>query len=313
MRFSPKWLAALLAGGVAAIGACVPALIRLPWPERLALASGGVLLLLLLALLFRSRRQLVEAHAMLVSRTLYLANMTHELRTPLNAVLGFSEMLTDEILGPLGDPRYRGYAADIHASASHLLEVVNDVLEMARIEVGRLELTESVVELADVLATCERLVRERARLASVVLILELETGLPALRCDAVKLKQILLNLMTNAVKFTPAGGRVAVRGRHEGRGVALEVADTGPGIAPADIPRVFTPFMRAAQSHLNGVEGSGLGLPLAKRLAELHGASLTLHSRPGRGTRVVVRLPEDRCLHASPPAPVSERRAPVPA
>ncbi len=290
---------ALVAGGTAVVLAFALALGALPPLQGMALAVGGGVCAVLGWELRVSRRRLMEEHAAHVAKSMYLANMSHELRTPLNAIIGFAELMRIEALGPIGSPKYTEYLGDIHESASHLLDLINDVLELSRIEAGRLELHEAPADIAAVLASCHRLLRERARRAGVDLRVDADPGLPEVSCDAGKVQQIVLNLATNAVKFTPRGGRVAVTARLVGGGLEVAVADTGIGIARKDIPRVLTPFVQAANSRALSAEGTGLGLPLAKRLAELHGGVLSLDSELGRGTRVTVLLPASRCLAAA--------------
>jgi PAS domain S-box-containing protein len=226
------------------------------------------------------------------AKTEFLANVSHELRTPLNAIIGFSEIMELELLGPIGNPQYQGYISDVHASAQHLLGVINDILDVSKIEAGKADLMETEFELARVFDAVFRLIRERAGRAGLTLAVQDVSALPHLFGDEQKLKQILINLLSNAVKFTPAGGRIDLTARVDEDGDLLIVAtDTGIGIAPADVERVMEPFGQA-DSHLNRkYEGTGLGLPLARGLAELHGGTLSLESRLNVGTIVTVRLP----------------------
>ena len=293
---------ALLAGATATV-VVVLAAAALPVWQAAALLAVTAACAALGWELWQSRRRLMAEHAAHLAKSLYLANMSHELRTPLNAIIGFADLMRLELAGPLGSPKYAEYLGDIHETATHLLDLINDVLDLSRIEAGRLELNEAAVNVAAALACCNRLLRERARQAGVGLRFDAAPGLPDLHCDGAKLRQILLNLVTNAVKFTPRGGRVLVTARLTGGGMELAVADTGTGIAAKDIPRVLTPFVRAASACAAQAEGSGLGLPLAKRLVELHGGRLTLDSEPGKGTRVTVVLPPTRIL----PMPAATR------
>jgi two-component system cell cycle sensor histidine kinase PleC len=233
------------------------------------------------------------------SKTEFLANMSHELRTPLNAVIGFAEVLEGELLGELGNPRYRAYASDIRESGQHLLSLINDILDHAKIEAGRRELHEEWLDLADVIPATVRLVRERADERQVTLKVEPADRAPRVLADLRGLKQILLNLLSNALKFTHAGGRVTVRaGADEGGagvgGAWLEVADTGIGIAPEDIEKALAPFGQADNWLTREHEGTGLGLALCRQLAELHAGRLDLDSTPGEGTTVRVTLPPER-------------------
>jgi PAS domain S-box-containing protein len=231
------------------------------------------------------------------AKTEFLANMSHELRTPLNAVIGFSEIMESELLGPLGSTQYKSYAADIHESAQHLLTLINDILDVAKIEAGAHELRDEVVDPFDVISAVERLVAERAKRADLNLTVDLPVQLPRLRADERKLKQVLLNLMSNAIKFTPAHGHVALSARLDRDGsFVFEVSDSGIGIAAEDIPRAFAPFEQVDSRLSRQFEGTGLGLPLSDGFVKLHGGRLDLDSRPGIGTKAVVRLPAERVL-----------------
>ncbi|MGF1628995.1 MAG: PAS domain-containing sensor histidine kinase [Kiloniellaceae bacterium] len=231
------------------------------------------------------------------AKTEFLANMSHELRTPLNAVIGFSEIMESELLGPLGSSQYKSYAADIHESAQHLLTLINDILDVAKIEAGAHELRDEEVDPYDVVSAVERLVAERAKRAELTLTVTLQEKLPRLRADERKLKQVLLNLMSNAIKFTPEGGRVALAARYAPDGTfVFEVSDTGIGIALEDIPRAFAPFEQVDSRLSRQFEGTGLGLPLSDGFVRLHGGHLELKSEPGVGTRAIVTLPRDRVI-----------------
>jgi len=281
---------AILAGIVASVLVAVTAA-QVPWPLAAILAAALALFAVAGRELVLSRRKLVEEHAAHLAKSMYLANMSHELRTPLNAIIGFSELMTSDRFQRIDRAKCSEYAGDIHGCAYHLLDLINDVLDMSRIEAGRLELHVAPTELTPLLVSCERMLGERARQSAISLSISIEPGLPPLACDAAKLKQIVLNLAGNALKFTKAGGHVGVEAGMDGSHLRLVVSDTGIGIAREDIPRVLTPFLQAAHNHLGSDEGSGLGLPLSKRLVELHGGSLTLDSEVGRGTRVTVLLP----------------------
>jgi two-component system cell cycle sensor histidine kinase PleC len=220
----------------------------------------------------------------------FLANMSHELRTPLNAINGFSEIMVNELYGPVGDRRYKEYAGDILSSGQHLLALINDILDMAKIEAGKLNLKFEPISIEDVAEDALRLMRHRADEAGLTLAAEVE-GLPEIEADYRALKQILLNLISNAVKFTPSGGRVTVRARVEGSEVALQVRDTGIGISPEDLARLARPFEQVETQHAKTQQGTGLGLALTKSLIEMHGGRLDLASEPGVGTTVTVRLP----------------------
>ena len=227
----------------------------------------------------------------------FVANISHELRTPLNAILGFAEIIRDRLLGPIGDPRYAEYARDIHSSGSHLLGIINDILDLSKVEAGRLELIDEIVDVQNIVKGVALLLRERVAAGGLHLKIDLPDTLLLLRADERKLKQILMNLLSNAVKFTPAGGEIVIRVRVEReRALIIEVSDTGIGIAPKDIVRALSPFGQIDTRMSRRYEGTGLGLPLAKALAELHGGKLALESTPGEGTTVRITLPAERLV-----------------
>jgi PAS domain S-box-containing protein len=241
------------------------------------------------------RRAMEEAVAANRAKTEFLANMSHELRTPLNAIIGFSEMLKHELLGPLGHASYRAYSEDILNSAHHLLAVINDILDMSKIEAGEMRLNEELIDIARVAHACLRLIDERARKAKVSIAIECAEAIPPVRADERLIKQIFLNLLSNSVKFTPAGGAVTLRAAIDETGaMVLSVQDTGIGIAPEDIQRALAPFGQVDSRLARQYEGTGLGLPLVKAMAELHGATVTIDSAVGVGTTVSVRFPPER-------------------
>jgi signal transduction histidine kinase len=230
------------------------------------------------------------------AKSQFLATMSHELRTPLNAVIGFSQMLDIEAFGPLGDPRYREYARMISESGTHLLNLINDILDFSKSEAGRLELHDEDVDLADVLAHTVRIMSGQAEAARVRLSSAIDRELPTVRVDQRRLKQVLLNLLSNAVKFTPAEGQISIRAYRRGDEVAVDVADSGIGIAAADVPKALERFGQVDGQLARKYEGTGLGLPLSKRLMELHGGTLELQSQPGVGTTVTITIPGERVL-----------------
>jgi PAS domain S-box-containing protein len=246
--------------------------------------------------LSRAKEQAVTASR---TKTEFLANMSHELRTPLNAVIGFSEMLIQGVIGGRLEARQHGYVEDIHRSGQHLLSLINDVLDVSRIDVGQLVLREDEVQVEQIVAACDRLLRGRAEENGVQLDLQVAGDLPAILADPLRLKQVLLNLLSNAIKFTEAGGRVMLSAARCDAGLAFTVTDTGIGMRAADIPVALEAFRQLDGSLSRRHEGAGLGLPLAKRLTELHDGSLEISSAPGVGTRVVVRLPASRLLDAA--------------
>jgi signal transduction histidine kinase len=228
----------------------------------------------------------------------FLARMSHELRTPLNAIIGFSEMIRDAHVGPL-PARYREYGGDINGAGRHLQTIINDILDISKLEDGRLELRDEIVSLAETVEACRRMIAVMAESAGVALSVELPNALPLIRSDELRLRQILLNLMSNAVKFTPTGGRVRVWAALAADGIAITIADTGIGMKEEDIPIALEPFRQIDGALSRRFDGTGLGLPLAKKLIELHGGTLAIKSAPGRGTTVRVLLPLARIAHAA--------------
>ena len=224
------------------------------------------------------------------AKSKFLANMSHELRTPLNAIIGFSEIMESGMFGPLGADKYREYCSDILNSGQYLLDVINDILDMAKIEAGRIRLDIEELELDPLLAEAMRVVSARAQDKQLELVAKISPQL-GLRADRRALKQIVLNLLSNAVKFTPAGGRVTVRGRAADDCIVLAIADTGIGIAKDALARLGRPFEQAESQLTKSHQGSGLGLAISKSLVELHGGSMRIRSTLGKGTLVVVRLP----------------------
>ncbi len=225
----------------------------------------------------------------------FLANMSHELRTPLNAILGFSEIIGNQIYGKFGEQKYVDCAKDIEASGRHLLDIINDILDLAKIESGQLELYEEDVDIPNAINQCVRMVEDRAARQGVEVKVETEESLPFLWADERKVKQILLNLLSNAVKFTPEGGEVAVSvKRDDNGGMNVVVRDTGVGMKPEEIPLAMAPFSQIDGSYNREHEGTGLGLPLSKSLSELHGGGLKLESAEGYGTKVTFSLPAER-------------------
>ena len=236
-----------------------------------------------------------QAEAANRAKSEFLANMSHELRTPLNAILGFSEVLMNEMAGPLGQPRYREYAADIHDSGRHLLAVINDILDLSKIEAGRVELIDGEIEVEALAQKTVRLLVERAEHAGVEIGLLSQPNLPLLIADERLVKQALLNLLSNAVKFTPRDGRVEICLSLAADGAfCVRVRDTGIGIPESDLARVLTPFSQVESALSRNFQGTGLGLPLTKSFVEMHGGSLELKSCLGDGTEVTLRFPPER-------------------
>ncbi len=223
----------------------------------------------------------------------FLANMSHELRTPLNAILGFSEVICGEVLGPLGDPRYREYAHDIHRSGKHLLEIINDILDLSKVEAGRLEIHPRPVDVSELVASTLRLVHERAQMADLDVRVEITPPDLAFHADSRLCKQILLNLLTNAIKFTPARGRIELRAeRLADGGCRFIIADTGIGMSEEEVARALTPFGQVDSVLTRRHEGTGLGLPLVAAFVAAHGGKFRIDSEKGRGTTVTIDLPD---------------------
>jgi signal transduction histidine kinase len=240
------------------------------------------------------RHALHAADAAIKAKSAFLAAMSHELRTPLNAVIGFSEMLSLETFGSVGGTRNKEYLNDINGSGRHLLALINDILDIARIEAGHVELHEEVVDLKRLVHQTMVMVTPQAQAEGIHLAERIDADVACLCADERRLKQVLINLVGNAVKFTMTGGEVAVSARRTEDGVAIAVSDTGIGIAEQDIPRVMSQFGQVDSSLARQYQGTGLGLPLAKQLTELHGGTLTIESVLGTGTTVTVTLPASR-------------------
>lgn len=223
----------------------------------------------------------------------FLANVSHELRTPLNAIIGFSEMLRDQMLGPIGTSKYVEYAGDIHNSGSHLLDIINDILDLSKLESGKVELRKTAFPVRDVVASCIGLIRERAYQDGLELEIDLRGPL-TLVADKRYVKQMLLNLLSNAMKFTPKHGKIVVRAaRTDAGGCRIEVSDTGIGMTADDIETALKPFGQVDSPYTRKHSGSGLGVPLVKTLVERHGGSMEIESAPGQGTTVSLIFPPD--------------------
>jgi cell cycle sensor histidine kinase DivJ len=239
-----------------------------------------------------------EAESASRAKTQFLANMSHELRTPLNAIIGFSEILNRELFGTLGEVRYRDYARLIHESGEHLLNVVNDILDMSKIEAGRFKIVKEPFAVASLVNSCCDILSHSAAQKSISLVADVAPGIPKLPADKRACKQMLLNMISNAIKFTEPGGWVRVSARVEDGNVMLTVADNGIGIAEQDLPKLGNPFVQANNSHDRNHDGAGLGLSVVKGLARLHDGTLTLTSKLGQGTTVTINLPLDAALES---------------
>jgi len=232
----------------------------------------------------------------------FLANMSHELRTPLNAIIGFSDVMRRQVLGPIEVPRYLDYLDNIHDSGEHLLEIINDILDVSKIEAGRLDLVEEIENLAALVEGAVRLMQDRARQGGVSIETHALETLPPVVVDGRRVKQVLLNLLSNAVKFTPAGGRITLAAqRCQDGGLAIALSDTGIGMTEQEIALALTSFGQVDSGVARKHEGTGLGLPLSRALMALHGGDLTVTSRKGEGTTITITLPAERIHHDDPP------------
>jgi two-component system cell cycle sensor histidine kinase PleC len=258
-----------------------------------------------------------HAEAANLAKSRFLAQMSHELRTPLNAILGFSEVMKSEVFGPHAIPTYKEYAGDIHSSGVHLLNLINEILDLSRIEAGRYELNEEPVELTGVVEDCHRLLKLRAKNRGILIHEAFEPNLPRLWADERAVRQICLNLLSNAIKFTPQGGEVWLTvGWTASGGQYMSVKDNGPGIPEDEISMVLASFGQGTNAIKSAEQGTGLGLPIAKSLVDLHGGTFTLNSRLREGTEVIVTFPPERVMSALAPvvegAPSIAPQAPPP-
>ncbi len=243
----------------------------------------------------------LEAESANRAKSEFLANMSHELRTPLNAIIGFSEIMESELLGPIGTPAYRGYAADVQQAGKHLLDVINDILDVSRIEAGQYVIREEPLDLNRITDTCVRMVNPRVQQAKQTLECHLPDPLPVMRGDQRVLKQVLINLLSNATKFTPEGGRIGVDvALCDDGGLEIRVSDNGVGMAKEDIPRALSVFGQVDSRLARAYEGTGLGLPLVKSYVELHGGTLNIESEPAVGTTVTAHFPAERVMGSVP-------------
>jgi len=221
-----------------------------------------------------------------------LSIASHEFRTPLNAIIGFSDVMRQEMFGPLGDPRYRRYAELLHDSGNRLLDMINDFLDLSKLDAGRLELNIQTIEVLRVIVDSVRALEVLAAKSHVCFSVHVFDGVSLLIADDKRLRQMVLNLLSNALKFTPAGGEISIDAYRRGQSIAISVSDTGVGMREEDVAVALEPFGQVENRALPNSQGTGLGLPLTKQLAELHGGTLELESRPGRGTTVTILLPE---------------------
>jgi len=236
-----------------------------------------------------------------LAKSRFLATMSHELRTPLNAILGFSEVMKAELFGPLNSPTYKEYSADIHSSGQHLLMLINEILDLSRVEAGRYELKEEAVSLCGVVEECRHLLALRAKNKAIEIKENLDDQLPRIWADERAVRQVVLNLLSNAIKFTPQGGEIVIKvGWTNAGGQYLSIRDNGPGIPEDEIPVVLSSFGRGTMAQKNAEEGTGLGLPIVRGLVELHGGEFKLLSKVREGTEVLVIFPPERVMDTLP-------------
>jgi two-component system cell cycle sensor histidine kinase PleC len=248
-----------------------------------------------------------QAQAADRAKSQFLATMTHELRTPLNAIIGFSEVLKSELLGPHSVSQYKEYAGDIHASGQHLLNLINELLDLSRIEAGKYDLNEEIVSLIDIAEDCRRMVEIRAKAKGIELTFSTAENLPKLWGDERAIRQVILNLISNAIKFTPQSGKVQLMvGRSADGGQYISVRDNGPGIPEAEIETVLSSFGQGSLAQKTAEQGAGLGLPIVQKIMELHQGRFDLFSKLRFGTEVIATFPRARVMDAL--APVVARR-----
>jgi two-component system cell cycle sensor histidine kinase PleC len=248
-----------------------------------------------------ARRRAEEAN---LAKSRFLASMSHELRTPLNAILGFSEVMADEVLGKIDNETYRDYARDIHGSGQHLLNLINEILDLSRIEAGRYQLNEEPTQLADVVEECCHMLEIKARKKDIKVVQQFEPAMPRVFVDERSIRQITLNLLSNAIKFTSTGGEIKVRvGWTMGGGQYISIKDNGPGIAPEEISVVLSAFGQGTIAIKSAEQGTGLGLPIVQGLARMHGGDLQLKSKLREGTEAIVTLPASRVMEELPAMP----------
>ncbi|MEX0956190.1 MAG: HAMP domain-containing sensor histidine kinase [Rhizobiaceae bacterium] len=248
-----------------------------------------------------ARRRAEEAN---LAKSRFLASMSHELRTPLNAILGFSEVMANEVLGKIDNETYRDYANDIHDSGQHLLNLINEILDLSRIEAGRYQLNEEPILLTDVVEECCHMLEIKARKKDIRLIEQFEPSMPRVFADERSIRQMTLNLLSNAIKFTSTGGEIKVRvGWTMGGGQYIAVKDNGPGIAPEEISIVLSAFGQGSIAIKSAEQGTGLGLPIVQGLARMHGGDLQLKSKLREGTEAIIVLPASRVMEELPAMP----------
>ncbi|NMM44977.1 PAS domain-containing protein [Rhodospirillaceae bacterium KN72] len=243
-----------------------------------------------------------EAELASRAKTEFLAHMSHELRTPLNAIIGYSDIIQQEVFGPVGNRQYADYSATINMAGRHLLQIIADIIDMSKVESGQVQLDESICEIPELVESCWKIISGRASEGEIALSRSLQNDLPRLRGDAIRIKQILINLLSNSIKFTPEGGRVDLTVICNKAGeVVFTVTDTGIGIAEHDIPKVLSRFGRVGSPYIRSKDGMGLGLSLVQMFTELHGGRFDLQSQPGTGTTISIAFPADRSIRQNDP------------
>ena len=251
-----------------------------------------------------ARRRAEEAN---LAKSRFLATMSHELRTPLNAILGFSEVMKDEVFGEHSSKTYKDYSADIHSSGQHLLNLINEILDLSRIEAGRYELNEEALLLSYMIDDCRHMMNLRSRAKEQTIKAMIDPTLPRVWADERAMRQIILNILSNAVKFTPPGGEIVIKaGWTSSGGQYVSIRDNGPGIPPEEIPIIMSSFGRGTWALKTAEQGSGLGLPIVKGLVEMHGGNFQLRSAPREGTEVIITLPASRVMNALPAMDVTD-------
>lgn len=253
-----------------------------------------------------ARRRAEEAN---LAKSRFLATMSHELRTPLNAILGFSEVMRNEVFGPHAAPAYREYSGDIHTSGQHLLTLINEILDLSRIEAGRYELSEEALQLAWIVEECRHMMALRAKAKGQTVREQIDGSLPRIWADERAIRQIVLNILSNAIKFTPQGGEIVIKvGWTSSGGQYVSIKDTGPGIPESEIPIVMSSFGRGSLAIKTAEQGSGLGLPIVKGLVDLHRGGFQLRSKPREGTEVIVTMPAARVMDTLPAVDIAAPR-----
>jgi two-component system, cell cycle sensor histidine kinase PleC len=256
-----------------------------------------------------ARRRAEESN---LAKSRFLASMSHELRTPLNAILGFSEVMANEVLGPLPNQTYKDYASDIHGSGQHLLDLINEILDLSRIEAGKHQLSEEQVNLSHIADDCINMMQLRAKNKNLRIAQMFEPGLPPIWADEKAVRQVTLNLLSNAVKFTPTGGEITVKlGWTAGGGQYLSVIDNGPGIPEEEIPIVLAAFGQGSIAIKSAEQGTGLGLPIVQALMHMHGGGFELKSKLRLGTQAIATFPAARVMESLPAVDFPDHNMPA--